>query len=445
MDLTLQLKYGARHQFRDRPFVEQRSSRMLRQEREPAALHRARQSDWLRHTLERAAAVIPAYAGLSGRIPRDGLHEFVRTLPLVDKALLRAERERFYPNGGRARAWWLTGKTSGTTGTPLEVFRSYDSALWEQAFHIQHWRWAGLAPRGRQVVLRGDLVVPVERRTPPFWLHDRIGHQLFVSTRHLDRNTLPDIAEAIRDFGATQLRAYPSAAAELARLAEEVGVPIRFDAVITGSEVLYPLQRDLVSRAFGARVFDFYGMAERVAFAAECEHGRMHVHPGYSLVEIVDEHGAPTDGEGSVVGTTFHNLAMPLLRYRLNDSARWGREPCPCGRTHPTIEALSGKVEERVFDLDGQAVSPSVITFAFKGVAHIERAQVAQVARDQWLLRIVPGAGFGEAEAEALLANFRKLVSNRLNVRIERVAAIPNLPSGKFKWVSQESAPAERP
>ena len=213
----------------------------------------------------------------------------------------------------------------------------------------------------------------------------------------------------------------------------------RQDAHITGSEVLYPLQRDLISRAFGARVFDFYGMAERVAFAAECEHGRMHVHPSYSLVEIVDEYGAPTDGEGSVVGTTFHNLAMPLIRYRLNDSARWGREPCPCGRTHPTIEALSGKVEERVYDLDGNLVSPSVITFAFKGVANIERSQVAQVANDKWQVRIVPGRDFNEADGEALLANFRKLVSNRLNVQFTLVNTIPDLPSGKFRWVSQEA------
>ena len=412
---------------------------MLRQERESAQSHWVRQSHWLRRTLERAAEVIPAYADLRGRIPHQGLHDFVRTLPIVDKAMLRAERERFYPNNGRAHPWWLSGRTSGTTGTPLEIFRSYNSALWEQAFHLQHWNWAGLEPRARQVVLRGDLVVPLARRTPAFWLQDWPGHQLFVSTRHIDRNNLPFIADAIRHFGAAQLRAYPSTAAELARLAEEVGAPIRFDTVITGSEVLYPLQRDLISRAFGARVFDFYGMAERVAFAAECEHGRMHVHPSYSLVEIVDEYGAPTDGEGSVVGTTFHNLAMPLIRYRLNDSARWGREPCPCGRTHPTIEALSGKVEERVYDLDGNVVSPSVITFAFKGVANIERSQVAQVANDKWQVRIVPGRDFNEANGEALLANFRKLVSCRLNVQIALVESIPTLPSGKFKWVSQEN------
>ena len=152
----------------------------------------------------------------------------------------------------------------------------------------------------------------------------------------------------------------------------------------------------------------------------------------------------PTEGFGSIVGTSFHNRAMPLLRYRLNDRARWRREPCPCGRGYPTVELQSGKVEDRVFDLDGRPVSPSVITFAFKGLANIERSQVAQVARDQWLLRVVPGARFCDADAQALLTNLHQRVSARLNVQIALVASIPNLPSGKFKWVAQESRAEER-
>ena len=48
---------------------------------------------------------------------------------------------------------------------------------------------------------------------------------------------------------------------------------------------------------FNARVFDFYSMAERVAYAAQCEHGRMHVNPEYGVLEIVDEHGRATDAK----------------------------------------------------------------------------------------------------------------------------------------------------
>ncbi len=327
---------------------------------------------------------------------------------------------------------------------PLEVFRSFDSVLWEQAFAYQHWQWAGHAPKSRQVVLRGDLVVPIEQRHPPYWLNDRVANCLYISTRHLNEFTAPVIADAIADFGARQLRAYPSAAYVLARLASDHQLNITFDSVQTSSECLYPAQRQLIEQAFGAQVFDLYGMAERVAFGMECEHGRMHMNSHYAHVEILDAAGRPTEGVGQLVGTTLHNLVMPLLRYRLNDSAQWDRRPCPCGRSYPVITGLVGKIEETVFDLDGREVSPSVITFAFKGIEGIAKSQVAQVARDRWELRLVPGPGYAEDCARKLLSNMTELVSARLNTSICLCEDIPNLPSGKFKWVTQEWPEAPR-
>ena len=240
------------------------------------------------------------------------------------------------------------------------------------------------------------------------------------------------------EFQPRLLRAYPSTAYELAKMVLEQQLTVRFPLIMTSSERLYPVQRELIERVFGGRVFDLYGMAERVVFAAECEHGRMHVNPEYSVVEIVDSAGHATDGIGHLVGTTLHNLAMPLIRYQLSDTAQWDRRPCPCGRSYPVIHDLTGKVEDDIFDLDGHAVSPSVVTFAFKGVKGIARAQVAQIAAAQWVVRVVPGPDCEAAVADQLLHNFRESVSRRLNIRVDLCAAIANLPNGKFKWVSQE-------
>src|SRR5258705_155174 len=116
-------------------------------------------------------------------------------------------------------------------------------------------------------------------------------------------------------------------------------------------------------------------MAERVAFATECEFGSMHVNPDYSYVEIVDSNGQATRGAGYVVGTTFHNLAMPLVRYKLSDRTRWISGGCRCGRPFPMIEPVTGKVEDSIFGSNGAFVSPSVLTFAFKGVRNIRKSQ----------------------------------------------------------------------
>jgi phenylacetate-CoA ligase len=272
-----------------------------------------------------------------------------------------------------------------------------------------------------------------------------VGKQLVLSTRHLDRHTAPFFAEALRHAGSTLLRAYPSAAYHLATYLEQVGIRPHFSAVITGSEMLYDFQRARIESVFKTRVYDFYSMAERVTFAAECEFGRMHVNPEYGLVEIVDEQGAPTEGEGTIVGTSLHNELVPLIRYRTQDTARWSREPCACGRTYPVIEKIGGRLADQLFDLDGRAVNSTVIGFALDGMRNIQKAQVVQTAVGNWAIRVVPGSGYTPADGQRVLDKLARKVSTRVVSRIELVDQIPVLPNGKYKWVRQAFPGAAAP
>ena len=287
-------------------------------------------------------------------------------------------------------------------------------------------------------MLRGDQIVPSDREVPPFWLWDRFGRQLFLSTRHVNRQHARAMLDALAEARVSMLRAYPSAVYEFARLAEQLGHGLRLPAVVTGSEPPFSVQREQLERSFGCKVFDFYGMAERVAYAAQCEHGQYHLNTDYSWVEILDEAGRPTDDFGFVVGTTLHNRVMPLLRYRTSDRARWVKGQCGCGRSYPAIELSSGKVEDQLFDAEGTPISASIITIAFKGLARIRKAQVAQIDRGLWEVRVQPDPGFGAADGQALIDNIASYVTRKIDVRLAVVDDIAPLPSGKFKWVSQE-------
>jgi phenylacetate-CoA ligase len=442
MSLGLSLKYAARHVLKRPPAVSVRAQALQSRERLDPAEHRRRQEELLRATL-RAAEGIPALQAAARKAPASGLIDYVReAFPIIDKSALLERRAAYYPNAGEARRWWPIGRTSGTTGTPLDVFRSLASVLWEEAFHLQHWQWTGWRAGQPQVVLRGDRVRPAERREPPFWFDDRAGRQLLLSTLHLNDDTVAAFVDASMAYGARLLRAYPTAAYEFAKAVERHRLFLHFDAVITGSDLLYPFERERIEAVFGARVYNFYGMAERIAFAAECECGSLHVNPEYSLVEIVDAQGRPTDGVGFIAGTTFHNALMPIVRYRLGDTACWRREPCACGRTYPVIDKLTGRTGDMLFDMRGAPVNPTLLSFAFKGLHNIEKAQVAQTARDRWVVRLVPGDRYSRSDGEALLHNIDRLVGGDVRAGIELVEHIPNLDSGKYKWVSQEWAAA---
>lgn len=429
----------ARHLVRRNLLARRRAAGLLARERLSADSLRERQQLLLRATLDAARRHLPYYASEPDAPPGVDLRAWLREhYPVVAKPDLLARRTELYPAAGKRRPWWPSGKTSGTSGTPLDVFRSIGSAVWEEAFNMQAWGWAGFRAGQTQAVLRGDDVADVARSQPPFWYWDRFGRQLFMSTRHLSAANAAPMLDALKAARPAMLRGYPSSCVELARLADTSGYALTLPVVVTGSEPLYPVHRELIERVFGCKVFDFYGMAERIAYAAQCEHGYYHVNPEYSVVEILDEHDQPTEDFGYIVGTTLHNHVMPLVRYRISDRARWVPGPCPCGRGYPRIELSSGKVEDQLFDREGTPVSASIITFAFKGLSNIRKSQVAQVGQGQWEVRLAPEAGYSDADGEALLVNFGRYISNKLEVRLRIVDDIPLLPSGKYKWVAQE-------
>ena len=47
-----------------------------------------------------------------------------------------------------------------------------------------------------------------------------------------------------------------------------------------------------------------------------------------------------------MVGTTLHNLGMPLIRYLTNDRTARKTQACACGRPLPLMEDVTTKAED---------------------------------------------------------------------------------------------------
>ena len=132
---------------------------------------------------------VPAYAN-AAHMPRNGdaLAHLSQAFPIIDKAEVLRRQAQFLRKGHMPSHRLTVAETSGTTGTPLDVYRSVGSMLAEEAFHLQHWHWAGWRPGQKQAVLRGDRAAPNEQSRPPYWFTDTAGKQLILSTLHLDRH-----------------------------------------------------------------------------------------------------------------------------------------------------------------------------------------------------------------------------------------------------------------
>ena len=408
---------------------------------------RAWQEERLRQVLIHAYEHVPYYRETFRHHGYDparfqGLEDLLK-LPVLGRDVVKHRAAELKSRAFRADA--LTeGHTSGTTGSPITVFFDADMIAMNYAVMDRQYRWAGLRMEkdgDRVAVLRGNVIVPLEQKRPPFWRHNRALNQLVFSSFHLAPRNLGEYLGALQAFQPAVLDGYPSSLYVLAKLLLNQGERLPLKAAITSSETLYDFQREAIEAAFQCRVFDYYAAAERVIFSVECDqHSGHHLCEEYGITELLDDQDRPvaTGDEGFMVGTTLHNLGMPLIRYRTTDRAARKTTHCGCGRPLPLMEDVTTKAEDVLRLRDGRLISPSVLTHPFKPLDSIEGSQLVQTDLDRLLIRIVPGGAFGEADRQHLVRELKARLGEDMRIDIELVDELPRTSRGKFKWVINE-------
>ena len=231
---------------------------------------------------------------------------------------------------------------------------------------------------------------------------------------------------------------YPSTLYVLAKYLQHSDQTFPVKAVITSSETLHDFQRAVIEERFECRVHDYYALAERTVFSGECEH-----HQGHHLAmelgasEAVGEDGSPVaaGSAGRLVGTTLHNLAMPLIRYLTSDITVLRPVTCKCGRGLELMDDVTTKAEDTLTLKDGRLISPSVLTHPFKPLDAIEGSQIVQTAPDAVTVRIVPGPGYNAAHTTHLIRELGARLGADVHIEVKMVDALEVSPNGKFKWV----------
>lgn len=429
-------RYGAR--------LRQEVDRAVQRERWPATRIREYQDDrvraMVRHAFEKTGFYRDRMREL-GLTPDEiqGVGDLDK-MPLLTKEDVRAHGVSMM-SAPKPGPGWLHGHTSGTTGTPLGLWYDRGTCILTNAMDLRQKAWGGMEPGDWVGLLLGRTVVDPGRERPPFWQANHVLRQVWFSSFHLKDAHLPAYVAEVRRRGLRFLEGYPSTLFILAQYLLRTGQALPMRATFTSSETLHDVQREAIEAAFQAPIFDFYGHAERTVFATECEvHEGKHLAEDFGYVEIVDAAGKPVpEGQpGYLVGTSLHNRAMPMIRYRTGDVSRILTAPCPCGRTHRRIENVTTKAEDIVVTPDGRMISPSILTHPFKPFDTLEASQIIQEAPDRIRVRLVPSAAFTEADQEQLRRGLAERLGPDVEIGFEVVAEIPRERSGKFRWVISE-------
>jgi len=335
----------------------------------------------------------------------------------------------------------IEAQTSGSTGEPVKVVGTQLDALMWEALTLREHQWHRRDPSGRLAVIRANApgfggpagIAMLEDWGPPASLVFETGPAAAMSFS-VDVATQ---AGWLKRHAPEYLLTYPNNLMALLRHFSARGERVpRLREVRTIGETVTPELRAACREAWDVAIVDTYSSNELGYIALQCpESGLYHVMAESVMVEILAADGTPcAPGEtGRVVATGLHNLAMPLVRYELNDYAEAGG-PCPCGRGLPTLARILGRSRNMLKLPGGGERWPLVGFDRYREIASIRQYQLIQHTLEEIEARFVvdrPLTGEEEAQLTAVIqaALGRPFLVNFTYLEGE----IPRGPDGKFE------------
>jgi phenylacetate-CoA ligase len=247
---------------------------------------------------------------------------------------------------------------------------------------------------------------------------------------------MPGFVEKLRAFRPAFIEGFPSTLLAFARYLNRRREVAPTSAVFTTSEPLYRPHRQEIEEAFEAKVFDYYGHAERAVTAAECASGSMHVNPEYGIVEILQgDRSVPPGETGEIVATGLTNPAMPLIRYRTGDASRLTDGSCDCGRETPLLGSIDGRMADCLRTPDGRILPGDGVMEALYGVRNVKESQIVQESIDRIVVKLVKDEPGEPVDERGIRSNMERCLGRGLLVTFEYVESLWDAKVSKKRWV----------
>jgi phenylacetate-CoA ligase len=369
--------------------------------------------------------------------------ELIQSLPITNKADLQAHPERYRakfdpPQLGNVFEF----STSGSVGLPVKVsWNGYANTL-VLAKTFRYHQWHNSDPNKTRAALK---VVPLEKNGECRGFESKDWYPLLPGGRNVSQTATWTIARQLEwlvQQNPHYLQTYPSNAKELARYALENGICVdKLERIDCYGETLEEDCADLVEQAFGAKLVDKYSSREVGELATRCPVSDLyHIQSETVYLEVVNEKGEQVKpGEiGQVLVTNLHNVAMPLIRYAIDDYAELGPE-CSCGRGLPTLKRVMGRTRNMLTLANGDKLWPRFSSENLHDAAPIKQFRLTQKELNKVVANVVPlSAPLTEQEVESLKQEIWRYLPKEVQISVEEVSEIPRSAGGKYEDFKSE-------
>ena len=360
---------------------------------------------------------------------------FLRVFPILEKDHLRTFSPASFTTQ-RARLLEPI-RTTGTTGSPVEVYRSqldqaHFSATWlrtNRAFGRRFFdRIVNLAS-GNSYLKRGPVLTLYRLGLVPSQIS-------IAATEPIERQI-----DALIKLQPQVLTGYSNALELLSERILALGIQqLRPRVVYGGGVPLTERCRRLVREALGARIFDSYASIELGSIAWECPEapGQLHTNDDVMILETVDMCDEPTEPgtPGQLLVTPLLLRSFPLIRYRLGDVVTLSDDKCSCGRGLGMMKNIDGRTSAIIRSREGRTFYEMTICGIAKSMLQkIKRIQVKQVCPQTLEIRVIREPLWLKTDELELLAKFREKFGTMFDFQFVYPEELEAGSGGKFSVI----------
>ena len=353
----------------------------------------------------------------------------IKLLPILTKAIIRENIEELKAvNILNQKIYQF--KTSGSTGEKLVFYGTDEVYKKEAAFILRSYQQHGADLYNKSSIwLRR--YVPLERNQD-LWYFDYELKRLYMSSYHINENTIYSYIEKINSIEAPTLVGYPSSIYILSCLCAKFNLKLKYVKKIhVSSEMMLDEWRAKIIETFNIIPIAHYGAIEKVSFMHQTENSSMyHENLEYGINEFINENGYYT-----IVGTGFLNYYMPFLRYKTEDTVILNKNPNSSNFPN-TVEKIIGRSSDILIAKDGSRL-PGVNFYSWidKSIYGVQMFQIVQEEIERVKFNFVRSDKY----SDQTLDDIRKGLISRLGdikIEIEEVAEIKrNIKNGKIRCI----------
>ena len=332
----------------------------------------------------------------------------------------------------------LRTNTGGSTGIPLTLYylKGYSRALEHAHMHVL-WSRVGYVWGERIARLRGDFIGKDRVYTFDPW-----RNTLILSSYEINISNTNMYFDLLRKYKVNYIHAYPASLFNLIQLSKKKSIVLpELKAIFLGSENMFDFQLEKFKSFFQTpNIYYWYGHGEQCALGGICEKSTdYHFLPTYSYVELEDSVKInPESDIHEIVGTSFVNPLMPIIRYRTMDYASKSlSKNCECGRNHFRLKTIYGREQEMAVGFDNQLITLTALVFGRhkEYFHHIRNMQVVNTRPGYLVIRIVPLLTFNNKFHDEIVNSFSMKEGMPFEAKVELVDNIQTTKNGKSKFL----------